>query len=532
MVAPEIPGFYYDEEKGKYFKVLPGSAGGGASFYTTDKVNKRLKTEAEETRLRKVHRRTRITLSTTTTPIHSHGHSRRLRLAAEVFPMTIASLPHLTEMGNPGHTSRGHRRDLEARTFCGGLRLKSRLWGSGRTDNLGVTCMDIQWNESEVQYNLWIGTASGVYKEYSVAKCLNEPSCQLDMTTPFAEFSGPITSISRTEKFGLVTAECASGDDYNATLWTSVKEPFSIAGSRIHATCYHFMRFRSGPSPRCSAACDETTDMAIGGSEVISTYHMTQDGMVPTAKYQLASDVFALEYWQPQVFLAGLRDGGVRIFDTRVPATASERIRSLSHRHPTLLRHPSAISKMKIVKDAYFVVSGLEDSLALYDLRSTKLQDRPPSQPPSPQKQNSHNRPQDYSPTKRNQINHRKQSTTAVITYDGYENDYVFNHAFDISNDSNLLAVADQSHRVKLYNVWTGMQMKSPLTQMKFDIIPRVAKWSNAVLDKSVSRVTYSSVLGRPVSRETHDGNKPTQGLLVSNGARVDYWSWNTTDVL
>lgn len=105
------------------------------------------------------------------------------------------------------------------------------------------------------------------------------------------------------------------------------------------------------------------------------------------------------------------------------------------------------------------------------------------------------------------------------MTYEGYTNDYVFNHAFDVSNDGNMLAVADQSRTVKLYNVWSGTQLESPLTKHKFDIIPRVAKWSDAVLD-------------RTSMREIDDGSESTQGILVSNGARLDYWSWATRDCI
>lgn len=138
--------------------------------------------------------RAKITLSSASTPAHAYGHSRRLKCAAGIYTSPILSIPHLTEMGNVMNTSRGARRELEARVFCSGLRRTTTIWGSGRTDSLGVTCMDIQKNH-QGQFKLWVGTSAGIYKEYSVVRCLNEPSCRLDMTTPFAEFSGPVRTL-------------------------------------------------------------------------------------------------------------------------------------------------------------------------------------------------------------------------------------------------------------------------------------------------------------------------------------------------
>ncbi|KAK9249353.1 hypothetical protein V1506DRAFT_3950 [Lipomyces tetrasporus] len=492
-MQPVIPGFYYDEEKQKYFKILPNAAGGGsAAFYTTDRVNKRIKNGDDVQQSRDGNScATKMTppvsTYTATTALHAAGHSRSLRNAGQVYYSSVIRAQHLTEMGGPV-TSRGGRRNLEVCAFAGGLRHAITLWKNARTDMNILTCMDIR-KDTQGLDRLWVGNVHGIYKEYSVARCLKEPSYSVDMTTPFAEFSGPITSITKTDSFGVITAETLAQDDFNVMLWTP-------SVTTAASTIYRIHRFRADMEARCSAASAESCKMAIGGSDRILAYQSGPAEHRLISSYRLPSDVFAIEFLQPNTFLAGLRDGGVRIFDTRIPAKG--------RLQPVALWHASAITKMKLVKGDYLMVAGLEDTLALYDLRFAKVKDQPGLASQRYQHPDQQHK----------WVKQYKGRSRPVMKYEGYVNEHVFDHGFHISNDERILAVADQTCRVKLYSLWTGNQLRTPLSDKKFHLVPRALKWSDA-------RVTKT---GLPIV----DSISVPQGLFVTNGGRLEYWSWDS----
>ncbi|KAK9238197.1 hypothetical protein V1525DRAFT_375517 [Lipomyces kononenkoae] len=491
-MQPAIPGFYYDEEKRKYFKILPTAASGGSSaFYTSDVVNKRIKSDNEQGKRGKDHAN-KISLAASDTPIsplHAASLSRSLGHAAKAYYCSVVRATHLTEMGG-SVTSRGGRRNLEVCAFVGGLRPTTTLWRNARTDMHILTCMDIRKNAQGLE-RLWVGNVHGIYKEYNIARCLQEPSYSIDMTTPFAEFSGPITSITKTDSFGVITAETLNPDDFNAMLWTP---SVTTAGS----TLYRIHRFRTDMEARCSAASSESYKMTIGGSDRISVYQSGPAEHRSIGSCRLPSDVFTVECLEPHTFLAGLRDASVRILDTRIPARGRNQ--------PVALWHASAITKMKIVKEGYLVLAGLEDSLALYDLRFAKAQEQPGL---SSQRYQHH--PAQY----QKWANQQKSMSRPVIKYDGYVNEHVFDHGFDISNDKRTLAVADQSRAVKLYSLWTGNQLRSPVSDHKFQLVPRALKWND-------TRVTKT---GMPIV----DSISVPQGLFITNGGRLEYWSWDSS---
>ncbi|KAK9457157.1 hypothetical protein V1511DRAFT_508600 [Dipodascopsis uninucleata] len=495
MAAPRsIPGFYYDEEKRKYFQILSTGAGGGSSsFYTSERVNKRMKSSQRNETSKKENRTKRggcrdiqymdsLTTVINTTICHQPLHYR----------MPIMSrIRQVTELGSfSRRASVASAVEMEIKMFAAGLQHSSTLWGSARTDLVGVTCMDIR-KDLHGTHRIWIGDAQGIYKEYRALRCLREPSYSVDMSTPFAEFNGPVTSISKSDSLGVITASTEGSHDINAMLWIPTSSsPISVM--------YKIHKFRVDTDARCSALSQDCQKFAIGGSNRIFAYTAGPNERRLSETYKLQSDVFALESISSHTFLAGLRDGSVRVFDIRVPAHVGQTL--------TTILHPSAITKMKRLKESYMIVSGLRDSLALYDLRFAKLYEA------SMLSANGHY--QRYSP------NNKKTSVTKksrpVLAYSGYSNEYIFDHGFDVSIDDRILAIADQSHSVKLYSIWDGLQLQVRLTNTVFKTLPRAVKWSNVRLEK--------------YSNPEYIADSLPQGLLITNGRRLDYWSWDGSE--
>ncbi|KAK9479950.1 hypothetical protein V1514DRAFT_326974 [Lipomyces japonicus] len=448
MVAVEIPGYYYDEEKRKYFKVLPSGSAGGASsstFYTPDRIAKRLK------------------------PDHYGNRTHDDHLARRSMPSRTRLADHASLSAS---LSTGSRRELEARAFAARLARTNTLWHRARLDMVGVTCIDISSPSSPSSPMVWVGNVHGVYKEYDATRFLRESTYQLDITTPFAEFGGQVASISQSGSFRVVTAY--TDNDFNAMVCapsdnasTTSSLPLSSSSSSIW---YRIQKFSVPTHAHCSAvSIIPGTHLAIGGAGRLMLYPCSLSNShshshPPLRTFKLKSDLFALQSFQPHAYLAGTRDGAVTVFDSRVAR----------QQQPSLF-HASAITKMKLVNDLFLITAGLDDSLSMYDLRFAKSNSASSS-----------------------------SSSMPVITYQGYFNQHTFGHGFDVSNDGSLLAVADQSNKVKLFSVWTGNPLQCQLSTSKFKVIPHALKWMDTF---SVNSVTM------------------TDGLLVPNGARLEYWS-------
>lgn len=75
--------------------------------------------------------------------------------------------------------------------------------------------------------------------------------------------------------------------------------------------------------------------------------------------FPFASDVFSVDHLDPHVVVAGARDGTCTQIDQRLATNHST--------HP-ILRHPSAISKVRAWEHQY-LVAGIRGKLSLYDAR-------------------------------------------------------------------------------------------------------------------------------------------------------------------
>jgi hypothetical protein len=102
--------------------------------------------------------------------------------------------------------------------------------------------------------------------------------------------------------------------------------------------------------------------VAASSSMLLFTRSPTGDWSASTPLQDLKADILALTWISPTTIALGCRNGKIMLYDTRS--------RGSSH----ILTHPCPISKLAPADDpTRLVVSGLQDSLFLYDIRSPRI---------------------------------------------------------------------------------------------------------------------------------------------------------------
>ncbi|KAI9774906.1 MAG: hypothetical protein M1840_000122 [Geoglossum simile] len=150
---------------------------------------------------------------------------------------------------------------------------------------------------------------------------------------------------------------------------------------------------------------------------------------------ELPSDVYALEFLGPDLLACGCRDSGLRLVDTRIPAV---------HRSSELsftLRHISAITHVKQLNEYELVIGGLENSLCIYDIRW--------GHPSSPSK--------DFD-----------KPSSPVREIKGHKNGFRFDLGFDIDVEYGLVAAATDDCHVQLFSLYSNRIITSPVSEKLF----------------------------------------------------------------
>jgi WD40 repeat protein len=118
------------------------------------------------------------------------------------------------------------------------------------------------------------------------------------------------------------------------------------------------------------------------------------------------------------VLLAGGRQGCLFLMDLRVPHTEWETI-----------RHQSSITHLKSINHHHIAVSGLESTMAIYDIR------------------------------------HRRKlpnGTTPILKFPEYRNQAHVHIGWDVNVETGLVAAAHDDGTVGMYSLRTGTRLRSP----------------------------------------------------------------------
>ncbi|OJZ92488.1 hypothetical protein ASPFODRAFT_262558 [Aspergillus luchuensis CBS 106.47] len=466
----EIPGFYYDPEKKKYFKIQANHKATPGSQYTQDTVKR--KRVDQEKRQRKIHLTKRAT-------------KEKIKRAS------FLSNPLL-----------GVQREIGSELVSSSIRQEQRsvIYASQLRRN--QLHQFEPWPDEYTIKHVLRNKRSGILiasghrgGESSVSVCF--PDCDQDKwtynrTMERVLFKEPyrLSSVSLSHTgYLLATMDSGpAGDSFLAP--RMLPDPDEGGDYRWPTSFYHPIRLRTSSSLWCSSACPtgEMPLFAVGTSDGLYTLEgfgsywalskksfpndiLTGKPILHRRVDSSHAIVTSVEWLSSDVIAAGLKDSAIFLHDLRSGGSA------------TRLQHPHAVTKMRRVDPYRIVVAGI-NSLQMYDIRypANGLQRNP-------------------QPNKKHHT-----STKPYLTFADYSPEGIPD--FDISLELGLLASASDERKIQLFSLRTGSQVSSPLSGYQY---------ANPI----------SSVCFEPGDGSLHGPQTPS--LLVCAQATVDEWIWSNT---
>ncbi|RAK74846.1 uncharacterized protein BO72DRAFT_190300 [Aspergillus fijiensis CBS 313.89] len=466
-MAREIPGFYYDPEKKKYFKIQASHAAAPGAQYSKDSV-KRKRADHEERRrkVQQIKREAKEKIKRAQSLSHPLLDVQR-EIGALRLPTTV-------------------RRERSARAYTSQLRRNQLHQFEAWPDEYSIKHV-LRNKRSGIL--IASGHRGG---ESSVSVCF--PDCDqnkwtYNRTMERVLFKEPyrLSSISLSHT-GYLLSTMDSGPQGDSFLAPRMlPDPDEGGDYRWPPSFLQPIRIRTAASLWCSSACPvgDHPLFAVGASDGLYTlqgygaywalskkpFSDDVNAGKPILKRRIGTShalVTSVEWLSSDVIAAGLKDSSVFLHDLRSGGTA------------TRLQHPHAVTKIRRVDPYRMVVAGM-NSLQMYDIRFP-----PNGLQPKPQ------------PTSK-----KHTSTRPYLTFQDFKPQVIPD--FDISLELGLLASATDTGKIQLFSLRNGEQVTSPL--------------SNYQYADPIASVCFES------------GDAPFQGpqtpsLLVCAQATVDEWIW------
>ncbi|KAK6354202.1 hypothetical protein TWF730_008614 [Orbilia blumenaviensis] len=189
------------------------------------------------------------------------------------------------------------------------------------------------------------------------------------------------------------------------------------------------------PDAGCIWACatHESGLTAIGGSHKAGKRGLLSltSSIAPSLVIRPESDVLALEYIDRNTLLAGSRNGKIQIYDNRRNLE-----KDIAH-ETALASHVSSITHMrKLSNEHYILVNGLGNQAALHDLRYCRPM------------------------TGHQRGNRPKSPTRPVLTYKNF-NKSTIKLGFDVDHAEELVALAGEDNKIRLYSISSAELIKT-----------------------------------------------------------------------
>ncbi|OLL24849.1 WD repeat-containing protein 21 [Neolecta irregularis DAH-3] len=361
MDNPGIPGFFYDPQKKKYFKIMPNHKCGSSHPYSQQTIAKREKLETAE-------------------------KADKINLRQRGFQKSYIETRSLCNQ------SQSAQQDFRSRLSV----QKSRLSFGYIDPYVNVTAIAYDFNTG----NLIFGDHTGLVS-------LLQPTCEKPQ--PMFNFFSETTCIAIGSDRRLV-ATC-QGNERGAGMIhiSALTNQEGVLDLQNHIT---LTPHRNQSIWTC--AISSSNKIAVGGSGMFML--IEQSGHDCTQRIlRSKSDVFAVQFLDENVCMAGSRDGCIRAFDSRVK----------SDDHQLFIRHSSTVAGIKVLSEYQIIVNGLRNSLKLYDVRFPH--------PPAPSSLYS-------APSK------------PVFEYTGHINEHSLTLGFDANRNTGIITAAGSDNRLRFWN--------------------------------------------------------------------------------
>ncbi|KAJ5644025.1 uncharacterized protein N7484_006532 [Penicillium longicatenatum] len=462
MAPQEIPGFYYDPEKKKYFQIQANHVAPPGASYSNDGIKRRRTEEKKEIE------REQLTQRIQNEKVSKEGIFRHPLINGE------------REIGSQAFSPTAIQ-DQQARAFASQLR---------RTKLCKLKGWDFDLSIKSLVQNPWTGDVFTAGQDGSrgvlFTTCADKDFERrtFEQGRLFLTMESTISSLSLSSAgYILITTESLSGDSWliphrieeNGDLEVNEQSGHAVptAAAKVQSTLF------------CSAACPtkEKALFAVGTSEGLHTLNGSRDRWsysdIPfpqegVQKFNRKPDsshacVTAVDWLSTNVIAAGLRDSTVFLHDLRSKSSAAR------------LQHPHTVSKLLKVDEHRIMVAGHE-ILQLYDVRFAPngLQRRP------------------------NPIAKTHTATRPCLTFQGYSPAAV--PQMDISSELGLLASGSENGKVQLFSLKTGTEVASPFRDHDYSHPIEALLFSNA--------------------HELSAGGSGVPSLLIGSNKRIDEWKW------
>ncbi|BCR84412.1 uncharacterized protein ACHE_11814S [Aspergillus chevalieri] len=478
----EIPGFYYDPEKKKYFRIQASHKAVPGAQYSKDAVKrKRIEQEKHECKARQTKKIAKEKIKKASFLYHPLIGCER-----EIGAQNVAH-PVRREHQGLVYASQMRRRELH----------RFEPW----PDEYSIRHV-LRNKHSGV---LVAGGQRG--GESSVSICfpdLDQDQWSYNRTMERVLFKEAyrLSSISLSHTGYLLTTMDSgpNGDSFLAP--RMLPDPDEGGDYRWPSAFTHPIRILTSTTYWSSASCPTPTGpkplFAIGTSDGLQI--LTGQGShwslsktpFPDDRKHRRTQVNAVEWLSGDVIAGGCRDSSVFLHDIRSGGSAVR------------LWHPGAVAVRGVRRvDEWRVVVGSYNSLQMYDLRYPPTHQQSPNS--NPTRHAGHNKNRNESKRKHTQSN-CNTPTKPYLVFPDYSPTYT--PEYDLSTELGLLASVSDENKIQLFSLRSG-ELVSPYTS-------------------PVCRYTYP----KPISSvRFEDGDvsakgPQTPGLLVTAGDSVNEWLW------
>ncbi|QDS76974.1 hypothetical protein FKW77_005580 [Venturia effusa] len=510
-----IPGFYFDEEKQKYFKIQKTQHAPEGAKYSYDNYKKEEEAKSkrkreqvdEKRRKRQLLAKAPILWNPLATGIGARSETG-LKRSSEVLDIRSQAFVQGLERRVLLDSD-----DLRLASYPSNASSMSESVRARHTPKTEISCFDYDSATQGIifgtKHNAWKGPEASLSsilprKESSTSK----PDYKSCVPVHIMAFPSEISSITLTSHRSMTATSLgsrSSPDIYITNLVSptdaqrtqTLDRPPSVRMKPHKPTTI----WCSASFPGSSSANPDTIALGTCKDSGILLLDSHNGSWRIHQAYRCKADVLAISWLSPQIITGGLRSGGVMIWDCR------------SHAGVQRFSHPSTITGIKSVNNGHgVVVAGLMNEMCLYDMRMlsegrTKLGT------------NYGNWVLDDEggwgggDTGRNVTGRApyKQGITCTrpVVRFNYRNDFLLPLGMDVSQELGLVAAGEEDGNVGVWSLRSGERLRTletrpkPFNTVAVALTPKHVKCLRFVQDKT----------GPP-------------RLMGTSGPKIIEWAW------